>query len=66
MSETRVLPLPKVTGLYEHDYSKYPERIRVPMSDGRVITYNIENDLPHPSFIAAMNNIERMEVCGRT
>ena len=41
MSEVRVLPLPKVTGVYDYDFSRYPDRIRVPMSDGKVVTYTI-------------------------
>jgi hypothetical protein len=62
MSEIRVLPLPKVTGVWDHDVSKYPDRIRVPMSDGKVVTYHIDIEMPHPCFEAAMKNIERMNV----
>lgn len=61
MSEIRVLPLPKVTGIWDHDVSRYPDRIRIPMSDGKVVTYTISVDMPHPCFEAAMKNIERME-----
>ena len=61
MSEIRVLPLPKVTGVWEHDCSRYPDRIRIPMSDGKVVTYTIDVEMPHPCFEAAMKNIERME-----
>lgn len=61
MSEIRVMPLPKVTGIWEHDASRYPDKIRIPMSDGKVITYHIDVDLPHPCFEAAIQNIERME-----
>lgn len=60
MSEIRVLPLPKVTGIWEHDSSRYPDVIRVPMSDGKVIKYTISIEMPHPSFEAAIRNIERM------
>ena len=60
MSEIRVLPLPKVTGVWDHDVSKYPDRIRVPMSDGKVVTYHIDVEMPHPCFEAAIKNIERM------
>ena len=60
MSEIRVLPLPKVTGIWEHDVSRYPDRIRVPMSDGKVVTYHIDVEMPHPCFEAAIKNIERM------
>ena len=61
MSEIRILPLPKVTGVWEHEVSKYPDRIRVPMSDGKVITYHIDVEMPHPCFEAAIRTIERME-----
>ena len=60
MSEVRVLPLPKVTGGWEHDVSQYPDRVRIPMSDGKVVTYRIEIDQPHPCFTAAMENIRNM------
>ena len=61
MSEIRVLPLPTVTGIWRHDFSKYPEEIRVPMSDGKVIRYHIDVEMPHPCFEAAMKNLERMK-----
>ena len=61
MSEIRVLPLPKVTGIWEHDCSRYPDLIRIPMSDGKVITYHIDVDLPHPCCIAINEGLERME-----
>ena len=60
MSEARVLPLPKVTGVWDHDSSRYPDRIRIPMSDGRVVTYHIDVEMPHPCLEAAIKNIERM------
>ena len=50
MSEIRVMPLPKVTGIWRHDSSKYPEEIRVPMSDGKVIRYHIDIKQPAPVF----------------
>ena len=61
MSEIRVMPLPKVTGIWDHDASRYPDRIRVPMSDGKVVTYVMDVEMPHPCFEAAIRNIERME-----
>ena len=61
MSEVRVLPLPKVTGLWQYENSKYPDVIKVPMSDGKVITYRMDVQQPHPCFEAAMNNLERMK-----
>ena len=60
MSEIRVKPLINVTPKYLHDCSRYPDLIRIPMSDGKVITYHIDVSLPHPCFEAAIKNIERM------
>ena len=62
MSEIRVLPLPKVTGFWYHDVSRYPDRIRIPMSDGQVVTYHIDVEMPHPCFEAAMVSLDRMAV----
>lgn len=61
MSEIRVLPLPKVTGVWKHNSSKYPDVIRVPMSDGKVVKYVIDVEMPHPALVAAVKNIERMK-----
>ena len=64
-TQIRVLPLPKVHGEWAHDDSKYPETIKVPMSDGRVVTYRIDIEQPHPSFVDAMDSLERMfEIAG--
>ena len=60
MSEIRVMPLPKVTGVWRHDCSRYPDEIRIPMSDGKVIRYHIDVEMPHPCFEAAMRNIKKM------
>ena len=64
MSEIRVMPLPKVTGVWDHDASRYPDRIRIPMSDGKVVTYNIDVSMPHPCFEAAMKNVMNMKRAG--
>jgi len=61
VSEIRVMPLPKVTGVWKHDCSKYPDIIRVPMSDGKVVKYVIDVEMPHPALVAAVKNIERMK-----
>ena len=60
MSEIRVLPLPKVTGVWRHDSSRYPDVIRVPMSDGRVVKYVIDVEMPHPCLTAALRNVRNM------
>ena len=62
MSETvQVLPMPKVHPIWEHPgISRYPETIRVSFTDGKVVTYHIDANLPHPCFEAAMKNLSNM------
>ena len=48
MSSIRILPLPKVTGIWTYDCSKYPDVVRVPMSDGKVIRYVLDVSQPRP------------------
>lgn len=55
----RVLPLPKVAGGWEHDWSKYPDFIRVPMSDGSVRTYRREIEQPHPQCMESIETIRK-------
>ena len=55
----RVRPLPKVTGGWEHDWSKYPDFIRVPMSDGSVRTYRREIEQPHPQCRESIETIRK-------
>ena len=62
MSDLRVLPLPKVDAHYGPIGGKYPETVRIAMSDGKVITYRIDIQQPHPCFTAAMDNLDRMVV----
>ena len=48
MSEMRVLPLPTVDARYGPMGGKYPETVRIAMSDGKVITYRIDMKQPAP------------------
>ena len=64
MSEIRVMPLPKVTGVWRHDCSRYPDEIRIPMSDGKIVRYHIDTEMPHPCFEAAMKNLSNMKKTG--
>lgn len=63
MSEVvQVLPMPKVHPIWEHPgVSRYPETIKVSFTDGKVITYHIDADLPHPCCVAINEGMERME-----
>ena len=62
MSEIRVLTLPKVDAKYGPIGGKYPETVRIAMSDGKVITYRIDIQQPNPSFLKAMDNLDRFMV----
>ena len=60
----QVLPMPKVHPIWEHPgISRYPETIRVSFTDGKVITYHIDADLPHPCCAAineGMKNLKQL------
>lgn len=43
--------LGKVVPIYEHDFSKYPDRLRVSFADGRTFVYDIHTDQPAPVII---------------
>ena len=60
MSEIRVLPLPKVTGIWRHEFSRYPDMVKVPMSDGRVISYVIDVDQPAPVLRDSLERFHKM------
>ena len=62
MSEVRVLPLPKVNGVWNHDSSRYPDLIRVTMSDGKVVRYRIDIEQPAPVLKGKLDRFS--EVCG--
>ena len=48
-------PLVAVTAIWEKDSkSDYPETVRIPMDDGRVITYRLDVEQPHPCFLNAI------------
>ena len=52
-----------VAPIWEHDSSDYPDVIKVPMEDSKVITYRREIEQPNPSFLKAMDNLDNF-VCG--
>ena len=58
----QIKPLnPMIACIWDHDSSDYPDRIKVPMSNGRIVTYTRDPELPHPCFEAAMKNIRNLE-----
>ena len=46
-SKIQVFPLPKVLPEWAHKFGKYPDAIRVAMSDGKVLRYVL--DVPQPA-----------------
>ena len=57
---TRILPDPRVD-VKEWDVDGYPAAICVTMGDRTVKEFVRKIEQPHPSFVAAMKNLERME-----
>ncbi len=59
-------PLAKVAASWEHPFSVYPDTLRVPMSDGKIVKYCLDVKQPHPSFVKAMGLLEKLPVYGGT
>lgn len=62
MSKTmQVLPLPKVHPEWDSKHlGRYPDRIRVSMSDGKVITYRIEVNQPAPVLRESLDSFSEL------
>lgn len=62
MKETfRVLPdQTKIAAVWDNDDGRYPSTIRVPMSDGKLVTYRLDIQQPHPAFLTAMEQAQKM------
>lgn len=44
---------------YEHEYSKYPEQIRVSFADGHTAVYDMRVDQPHPVIVENIQIIRK-------
>lgn len=44
---------------YEHEYSKYPEQIRVSFADGHTAVYDMRVDQPHPVIVENIKIIRK-------
>lgn len=53
----RIKPMISVNAIYERDASTYPDVIRIPMSDGHVVSYRIDEKEQHPAFTRAMEMV---------
>jgi hypothetical protein len=60
MSDKRqVLPLPKVQGIWESGFARYPDVVRVCMSDGKVIRYRRERGENESMLKEALDRLDR-------
>ena len=49
--EGRIGPLSNVKALWDHDLGGYPERIRLAMEDGHIVTYLLDVQQPAPNVV---------------
>lgn len=47
--------------IYDHEFSKYPDRIRVSFMDGRTMVYDLRQDQPHPVIVENIRIIRKMK-----
>lgn len=52
-----------VAAIWEHESSDYPDLIKVPMEDSKVITYRREVEQPHPQCLKTLEIIRVMKNC---
>ena len=53
----KIKPLIDVGAVWEHESSEYPDFVRIPMRNGKVVRYRLDMVQLHPAFRAAMENI---------
>ena len=56
-SRPEMLPNPLPT--YDHDFSKYPERIRVSFGDGSTAVYDLRVEQPAPQIVESVKIIRK-------
>ena len=52
--------LPNPLPIYDHEYSRIPDRIRVSFADGSTAVYDIRVEQPHPIILENVRIIRRM------
>lgn len=52
-----------VAPIWEHESSDYPDVIKVPMEDSKVITYRREVEQPNPQCLKTLEIIQGMKNC---
>ena len=62
MSPVKKFPLARITAIWDNgSISQYPETIRVPMNDGNVVNYRLDEERqPHPAFLFAMALLKKL------
>lgn len=62
--DIQIKPLnPQVAGIWENAWSDYPDLLRIPMEDGKVITYIRQIEQPHPAVKKCIDLIRIMNDC---
>ena len=51
--------LPNPLPTYDHEFSKYPDRIRVSFDDGRTFVYDIRTEQPAPQIVESVKIIRK-------
>ena len=57
----RIIPTPQVTGYWHHDFSDYPDEVKVKMADGKSVTYVRQIEQPHPQCLKSIELIRIMK-----
>lgn len=51
--------LDKPLEIYDYEFSKYPDRIRVSFADGRTFVYDIRTEQPAPQIVESVKIIRK-------
>ena len=55
----RPVMLDKPVEIYDHESSKYPDRLRVSFANGKTMVYEIRQEQPHPVIIENIKIIRK-------
>jgi len=55
----RLMPLPEMVPIYEHEHDGHPDALRVSFEDGSTAVYEIRRDQPHPMTIKSIEIIRK-------
>lgn len=55
----RLVPLPEMVPIYEHEHDGHPDALRVSFEDGSTAVYEIRRDQPHPMTIKSIEIIRK-------